>query len=336
MRSRSWRLGRRQAPLDRRRGAGRRHGPAPSSLVHVAKAAYDRARPLGGARRRRPRRVSRPATRHTRSRWVACATVAGPRGDRLGGPLRRRDGGGACIVVVVGATRVYLRVHHLTDVIGGAALGVAIWALVGASRSSPGSCVKMRRRRDDQRPRHPDRHRRRGARLAGRLAHADRRPRVAFVLARCASACSRSVMSVYVLAAFVLAGHWPAVWCSGTTTGSRCLSGRADPASGPSALRRATSTRSTRSPRRSSPARAARGRARGRARARRVARADRPLERGARGRRALDRRRARADGRRAGRGRRTSCASATRSSAACACAGAAASRRPRCCGSSPR
>jgi membrane-associated phospholipid phosphatase len=37
----------------------------------------------------------------------------------------------AIAVVVVGTTRVYLRVHYLTDVIGGAALGVAIWALVG-------------------------------------------------------------------------------------------------------------------------------------------------------------------------------------------------------------
>jgi undecaprenyl-diphosphatase len=35
-------------------------------------------------------------------------------------------------VVTVGLTRVYLRVHHLTDVLGGAALGVALWALVGA------------------------------------------------------------------------------------------------------------------------------------------------------------------------------------------------------------
>ena len=35
------------------------------------------------------------------------------------------------LVVVVGVTRVYLRVHYLTDVLGGAALGVAIWSLVG-------------------------------------------------------------------------------------------------------------------------------------------------------------------------------------------------------------
>ena len=35
------------------------------------------------------------------------------------------------IVVVVGLTRVYLRVHHLTDVLGGAALGIALWSLLG-------------------------------------------------------------------------------------------------------------------------------------------------------------------------------------------------------------
>ena len=35
------------------------------------------------------------------------------------------------LVAVVAVTRVYLRAHFLTDVLGGAALGVAIWSLVG-------------------------------------------------------------------------------------------------------------------------------------------------------------------------------------------------------------
>ena len=35
------------------------------------------------------------------------------------------------LVAVVVVTRVYLRAHFLTDVLGGAALGVAIWSLVG-------------------------------------------------------------------------------------------------------------------------------------------------------------------------------------------------------------
>ena len=32
---------------------------------------------------------------------------------------------------VVAVTRVYLRAHYLTDVLGGIALGVAIWSLIG-------------------------------------------------------------------------------------------------------------------------------------------------------------------------------------------------------------
>jgi undecaprenyl-diphosphatase len=35
------------------------------------------------------------------------------------------------LVVTVGVTRVYLHVHHLTDVLGGAALAVGLWAIVG-------------------------------------------------------------------------------------------------------------------------------------------------------------------------------------------------------------
>jgi undecaprenyl-diphosphatase len=36
------------------------------------------------------------------------------------------------IVLVVATTRLYLRVHYFTDVVGGIALGMAIWGLVGA------------------------------------------------------------------------------------------------------------------------------------------------------------------------------------------------------------
>ena len=38
------------------------------------------------------------------------------------------------LVVIVALTRVYLRAHFLTDVLGGIALGAAIWALVGHPR----------------------------------------------------------------------------------------------------------------------------------------------------------------------------------------------------------
>jgi undecaprenyl-diphosphatase len=35
------------------------------------------------------------------------------------------------LVAVVAATRVYLRAHYLTDVLGGIGLGAAVWSLVG-------------------------------------------------------------------------------------------------------------------------------------------------------------------------------------------------------------
>ena len=98
-------------------------------LVHVAKAAYDRGRPSGGLID-----VSLAAYPSGHTAYavtlVACATV-----------LVRAGSGWAvrfalvtvavALVAVVGLTRVYLRAHYLTDVIGGAALGVAVWAFVG-------------------------------------------------------------------------------------------------------------------------------------------------------------------------------------------------------------
>ena len=99
-------------------------------LVHVSKAAYDRPRPTGGLV---DVDLSAYPSGHTAYAvaWVACATVLVRAGT--GWAVRFAAVIVACaVVVVVGATRVYLGVHHLTDVIGGAALGVAIWALVGA------------------------------------------------------------------------------------------------------------------------------------------------------------------------------------------------------------
>jgi membrane protein DedA with SNARE-associated domain len=98
-------------------------------LVHVTKAAYDRPRPTGGLVNAD---LSAYPSGHTAYAvtWVACATVL----VRAGTGWAVRFAAvtvAAVLVVVVGATRVYLRVHYLTDVIGGAALGVAIWALVG-------------------------------------------------------------------------------------------------------------------------------------------------------------------------------------------------------------
>jgi undecaprenyl-diphosphatase len=98
-------------------------------LVHVAKAAYDRTRPPGSLI---DVNYSAYPSGHTAYAvaLVACATV-----------LVRAGSGWAvrfalvtvavALVAVVAITRVYLRAHYLTDVIGGAALGVAVWALVG-------------------------------------------------------------------------------------------------------------------------------------------------------------------------------------------------------------
>jgi len=62
--------------------------------------------------------------------WVACATVL----VRAGVGWATRIAAvtvGVVIVAVVGVTRVYLRAHYLTDVLGGIALSVAIWSLIG-------------------------------------------------------------------------------------------------------------------------------------------------------------------------------------------------------------
>jgi membrane protein DedA with SNARE-associated domain/membrane-associated phospholipid phosphatase len=98
-------------------------------LVHVAKAAYDRDRPPGGLVDVENAAYPSGHTAYAVA-LVACATV-----------LVRAGAGWAVrfaavtvaigLVVLVGVTRIYLRVHYLTDVIGGAALGVAIWAVVG-------------------------------------------------------------------------------------------------------------------------------------------------------------------------------------------------------------
>jgi membrane protein DedA with SNARE-associated domain/membrane-associated phospholipid phosphatase len=99
-------------------------------FVHVAKAAYDRPRPedmLIGAS------LSAYPSGHTAYAvtWVACATMLVRAG--MGWATRFAAVTVAIvIVVVVGLSRVYLRAHYLTDVLGGAALGVAVWALVGA------------------------------------------------------------------------------------------------------------------------------------------------------------------------------------------------------------
>jgi membrane protein DedA with SNARE-associated domain/membrane-associated phospholipid phosphatase len=98
-------------------------------LVHVAKAAYDRDRPDGGLI---DVNLSAYPSGHTAYAvaLVACATVLVRAGT--GWAVRFAAVTVAIgAVVVVGVSRVYLRVHHLTDVLGGAALGAALWGFLG-------------------------------------------------------------------------------------------------------------------------------------------------------------------------------------------------------------
>ncbi len=98
-------------------------------LVHVAKAAYGRDRPEGGLIDVDDAAYPSGHTAYSVA-LVACATVLVRAG--MGWAVRFAAVSVAIgLVVVVGLTRVYLQVHYLTDVLGGAALGVALWALVG-------------------------------------------------------------------------------------------------------------------------------------------------------------------------------------------------------------
>jgi len=99
------------------------------AAVHVAKAAFDRPRPGGGLV---DTALSAYPSGHSlyAVSLVACATVLVRAG--AGWALRF-----AVVTVAVAAmvavalSRVYLRAHFLTDVLGGVALGLAVWALVG-------------------------------------------------------------------------------------------------------------------------------------------------------------------------------------------------------------
>jgi membrane protein DedA with SNARE-associated domain/membrane-associated phospholipid phosphatase len=104
--------------------------PLSYAAVHIAKAAYDRDRPEGMLV---DADLSAYPSGHTTYAvtFVAVATML----VRAGTGWAARSAVvliAIAVVVVVGLSRVYLRVHHLTDVIGGAALGVALWALLGA------------------------------------------------------------------------------------------------------------------------------------------------------------------------------------------------------------
>ncbi len=97
--------------------------------THIAKSAYDRARPLDPFVDTISAAFPSGHALYSVA-LVVCATVL----VRVGVGWAIRFGIvtiAVVLVVVVCITRVYLRAHFLTDVLGGVALGTAIWALVG-------------------------------------------------------------------------------------------------------------------------------------------------------------------------------------------------------------
>jgi len=88
--------------------------------VEVAKDLWDRPRPR--ERFYEPGGLSFPSGHGAYAMaWLAAAVPTGRRGLILGA---------AAVVVAVGASRLYLHVHYLTDVLGGFALGAAVFAPV--------------------------------------------------------------------------------------------------------------------------------------------------------------------------------------------------------------
>ena len=98
-------------------------------VVDVAKDAYDRPRPPGS--HVATEGLAYPSGHAAYSvAWVACAVVL----VRADGTLATRFAAitaAIVLAVVIGLSRVYLRAHYLSDVEGGWAVGVAIFALLG-------------------------------------------------------------------------------------------------------------------------------------------------------------------------------------------------------------
>jgi membrane protein DedA with SNARE-associated domain/membrane-associated phospholipid phosphatase len=103
--------------------------PLSYAAVHIAKSAYDRPRPANPLV---DTDLSAFPSGHAcyAVTLVACATIL-VRGG-VGWAVRIAGVTVALIIVAaVAISRVYLRAHFLTDVLAGAALGVAIWSLIG-------------------------------------------------------------------------------------------------------------------------------------------------------------------------------------------------------------
>jgi len=105
-------------------------GIAVFAAVHVLKAAVDRPRPTG------PLAHTTLASFPSGHAAYSVGLVAGVAALAVTGLSRGRaralEALAALLIVVVGLTRVYLRAHYVTDVLGGWALGLACFAAAGA------------------------------------------------------------------------------------------------------------------------------------------------------------------------------------------------------------
>ncbi len=97
--------------------------------VHIAKDAEGRARPSG--QHSDTEGLAYPSGHSAYAiAWIACAVVMA-RGGHHWATRFAIVTIALAIVAGVGASRIYLRAHYLSDVLGGLALGTAVYALVG-------------------------------------------------------------------------------------------------------------------------------------------------------------------------------------------------------------
>ena len=113
--------------------------------VHILKDAYDRPRPAGSLVETFGAAYPSGHAAYAVA-MIACATILVRAG--VGWAVRSAVLTIAVVLVaLVALSRVYLRAHYLTDVLGGVALGLAVWALVGIAALFAGAV-----RHNDARP----------------------------------------------------------------------------------------------------------------------------------------------------------------------------------------
>jgi membrane-associated phospholipid phosphatase len=97
--------------------------------VHLLKDAYDRPRPSGSLVETFGAAYPSGHAAYAVA-MIACATILVRAG--VGWAVRSAVLTIAvALVAAVALSRVYLRAHYLTDVLGGVALGLAVWGIVG-------------------------------------------------------------------------------------------------------------------------------------------------------------------------------------------------------------